>query len=91
MIQFLTSKNEVQVCMGAGCKAWRSDKISREIEGLAEELGMNELKVCQVPCFKKCGGGASLKFGSRDGIKKFKSSEEALDFLFSDRLAPVAV
>ena len=75
----------IKVCSGPGCKAWASEKIARELEGLE----MEGVKICRVACMKKCGGGATVQMTPSSEMLKMRSFEEALDTLVPESLSPV--
>ena len=83
---FIQVQGEVRVCSGAGCRAWSSDKIARGLEAFNADFGESDYKVRQVPCMKKCGGGASVQITSCGGIQKFRKPEDALDMLIPERM-----
>ncbi len=71
---------EIKVCSGAGCKAWASESIVRELEGHAE----GKIRVCRVACMKKCGGGANVKVSSMERVIKMRQPEEVLRIFFPE-------
>jgi len=75
----------IKICSGPGCKAWASEKIARELEGMEIE----GVKVCRVLCMKKCGGGATVQVDSSNEVLKMRNFEEALDALIPEILSPV--
>ncbi len=75
----------IKVCSGPGCKAWASEKIARELEGME----MGSVKVCRVACMKKCGGGATVQVTPSNEVLKMRTFEEALDALMPESLSPV--
>lgn len=80
-----TSKNKnIKVCSGPGCRAWASEKIALELEGMERE----GVKVCRVACMKKCGGGATVQVTPSSEVLKMRTFEEALDVLSPGSLAP---
>lgn len=80
-----TQSKDIKVCSGPGCKAWASEKIARELEGLEAE----GYKVCRVACMRKCGGGATVKTAFSGKLLKMRSSEEVLQVLFAGNPSPV--
>jgi hypothetical protein len=84
MKNFSNDRN-IKVCSGPGCKAWASEKIARELEGLE----MEGVKICRVACMKKCGGGATVQMSPSSEMRKMRSFEEALDTLVPGSLSPV--
>jgi hypothetical protein len=74
-------EQNIKICKGPGCKAWSSDQIARELLGIREELGLNEMRVCRVPCMKICGGGTSIRVNGKRQIVKIKEAEEVLGAL----------
>ncbi len=84
MKSFSNGKN-IRICSGPGCKAWNSEKITRELEGLE----MEGVKICRVACMKKCGGGATVQMLPSKETLKLRSFEEALDILVPGSLSPV--
>lgn len=75
----------IKICSGPGCKAWQSEKIARELEGME----MEGVKVCRVACMKKCGGGATVRVASSNAVLKMRTFEEALDVLIPESVPPV--
>ena len=75
----------IKICSGAGCKAWASEQIARELEGMELE----GVKVCRVACMRKCGGGATVQVAPSNNVLKMRTFGEALDTLIPDSLAPV--
>ena len=75
----------IKICSGPGCKAWASEKIARELEGMELE----GVKVCRVACMRKCGGGATVQVNSSNELLKMRTCEEALDALMPESLSPV--
>jgi NADH:ubiquinone oxidoreductase subunit E len=74
----IATKN-IKVCSGPGCKAWASEKIARELEGLEKE----GYKVCRVACMRKCGGGATVKAAFSNDLIKMRDPKEVLQVLFA--------
>ena len=74
-------EQNVKICKGPGCKAWSSDRIARELLEISEELDLNEVRVCRVPCMKVCGGGASIRVNGKRKVVKLKQAEEVLSAL----------
>ena len=74
----------IKVCSGPGCKAWASEKIARELEGLE----MEGYKVCRVACMRKCGGGATVQAAHSGELLKMRNPEEALQVLVAGKLSP---
>jgi hypothetical protein len=74
-------EQNVKICKGPGCKAWSSDQIANELLEIREELGLNEVRVCRVPCMKVCGGGTSIRVNGKREIVKLKQAEEVLGAL----------
>ncbi len=64
----------IRICSGAGCKAWDSESMARQLEGQA---GGN-VRVCRVACMKKCGGGFNVLDSTRQQVVKIRQPEEAL-------------
>ncbi len=81
----LSRSRNIKVCSGAGCKAWASEKIARELEGLK----VGNVKVCRVACMRKCGGGATIQMSHSEEKLKMRSFEEVLDTLVPEGLSPV--
>lgn len=75
----------IKVCSGPGCKAWASEKIARELEGIE----MEGVGVCRVACMRKCGGGATVQVAPSNEVFKMRTLEEALDALIPESLSPV--
>ncbi|GJL77764.1 MAG: hypothetical protein NPINA01_07530 [Nitrospinaceae bacterium] len=71
---------DIKVCSGAGCKAWSSERIARELEGLE----MEGYRVCRVACMKKCGGGATVQALSSGELLKMRDPDEAIDVLIRE-------
>jgi len=65
----------IKILSGPGCKAWASEKIARELEGV---------KVCRVACMRKCGAGVSVQVNSSNELLKMRTCEEALDALMPE-------
>ncbi len=76
--------NDIKVCSGPGCKAWASEKIARQLEGLELE----GYKVCRVECMRKCGGGTTVKTDFSSKLLKMRNPEEALQVLFATNSSP---
>ena len=74
-------QQNVKICKGAGCKAWSSDKIARELIEVNEGLGPEGIRICRVACMNVCGGGASVRVNSKNKIEKMKSIEDILEVL----------
>lgn len=74
-------EQNIKICKGPGCKAWSSDQIARELLCISEELGLNEVRVCRVPCMKVCGGGTSIRVNANRQIVKFKEAKVVLGAL----------
>lgn len=74
----------IKVCLGTGCKAWASERIARELEGLE----MEGYKVCRVACMGKCGGGATVQTAYSGEILKMRNPEEALQVLSAGTPSP---
>ena len=75
----------IRVCSGPGCRAWASDKLVRELEGLELE----RVTICRVACMKKCGGGATVQVSPSNEVLKMRNFEEALEVLIPESLYPV--
>ena len=75
----------IKICSWPGCKAWASEKIARELEGME----MEGVKVCRVACMRKCGGGATIQVASSSEVLKMRTFEDALDALIPESLSPV--
>jgi hypothetical protein len=71
---------EIKVCAGPGCKAWASDKIASELEGLELE----GYRVCRVSCMKKCGGGTTVQTDFSGEPVKMHNPEEVLQVLLAE-------
>lgn len=80
-----TRFTSIKICSGAGCKAWASEKIARELEG----IDMDGVGVCRVACMRKCGGGATVQVAPSNEVLKMRTIEEALDALIPESLSPV--
>ena len=74
----LMQEQNIKICKGPGCKAWSSDQIAHDLLEISEELGLNEVHVCRVPCMKVCGGGTSIRVNGKRKIVKLKQAEEVL-------------
>ncbi len=76
-------KPEIQICVGAGCKAWGSKKLVRELERMQEwGNATTDYETHLVPCMKQCGGGVSVNSNEhKKKVLKFRTTEEALDQL----------
>lgn len=74
-------EKNVKICKGPGCKAWSSDRIARELREIGEALNIDDVKVCRVPCMNACGGGASIRVGSKSKVVKLRNADEALTVL----------
>lgn len=69
----------IKVCAGPGCKAWKSAKILSLIWKIIIQSSTEEkMRVCSVPCMKRCGGGASVEMPFQGKFFKFRQPEEAL-------------
>jgi NADH:ubiquinone oxidoreductase subunit E len=75
----------IKVCSGPGCKAWASEKIARELEGVERD----GVTVCRVACMRKCGGGATVQVTPSNEVLKMRTFEEAWDALMPESLSPV--
>jgi NADH:ubiquinone oxidoreductase subunit E len=84
LMRNLTQSKDIKVCSGPGCKAWASEKIARQLEGLETE----GYKVCRVACMRKCGGGATVKAAISGELLKMRNPEEVLQVLFSGNPSP---
>ncbi|MZH42041.1 MAG: (2Fe-2S) ferredoxin domain-containing protein [Nitrospinae bacterium] len=82
-------EKNVKICKGPGCKAWSSDRIARELREMGEALNLDDVRICRVPCMNACGGGASVRVGSRSSIVKFREVDEA--YMVLDIKDPVIV
>ncbi len=79
-------KETIAVCSGAGCRAWSSETISKKLNnlsGLYSEMGY---EIVEVPCLKKCGGGATVQMSGCSREVKIRKPEEALQLLFSQQV-----
>jgi NADH:ubiquinone oxidoreductase subunit E len=74
----------IKVCSGPGCRAWASEKIVRELEGVE----MERVTICRVACMKKCGGGATVQVTPSNEVLKMRTFEEALEVLIPESLSP---
>lgn len=81
-------EQSVKICKGAGCKAWSSDRIARELREIGE--GMGGVKVCRVSCMNACGGGASVRVGSKPKVVKLKEVDEVFAKLGFNEAGAVA-
>jgi len=84
LMKYLIGSKDIKVCSGPGCKAWASEKIARELEGLESE----GYKVCRVACMRKCGGGATIKAAFSNELIKMRNPEEVLQVLFAGNPSP---
>lgn len=83
-------EQKVKICKGPGCKAWSSDRMTSELLGVREALGLKDINVCRVPCMKVCGGGASVKVNSGSKVVKMKELDDVLNILGINENAGVA-
>ncbi len=74
-------EQNVDICKGAGCKAWSSDKIARELREIQEGLGLGGVRVCRVKCMGVCGGGASVRVNSQREVLKIEEVDDILGAL----------
>jgi hypothetical protein len=68
--------NKIEICKGAGCKAWNSEYLVKKLRSDKGSEG-----VCLVSCMQKCGGGASLKFKGQDEVLKLRETHELTSLL----------
>lgn len=71
----------MEICKGAGCKAWSSDKIARELREIRDGLGLDGVRVCRVACMNVCGGGASVRVNSKRKVLKIDEVDDILGAL----------
>lgn len=71
----------INVCTGAGCKAWEAESICHRFSAMVGEA--SRIRVCKVKCMRQCGGGASIRAGGRRSVIKLRHPEEAGAFLMS--------
>jgi NADH:ubiquinone oxidoreductase subunit E len=69
----------IKVCNGAGCNAWDSLDILRDLpKNLADFL--ENVKVCEVSCLNSCGGGVSVQLNNdNEKIVKIRMPHQAMD------------
>lgn len=84
------SAKKIMVCAGAGCRAWASEEIMRELDGLRALLKHEGFDVRPVPCMNKCGGGASVKVSPCGNILKLRNPEETGAALLAPRKVAAA-
>ena len=78
MKNFPISSNTIKVCVGAGCKAWKSTEILSLIwEKIIQARGAKKLRVCATPCMKRCGGGVVALMPFNNDLFKFRDPEDA--------------
>ena len=85
MVKDSSEIKNIRVCSGPGCRAWASEKLVRELEGLE----MERVKICRVACMKKCGGGTTVQVTPSNEVLKMRNFEEALEVLIPESLSPV--
>jgi|ETNmetMinimDraft_1059919.scaffolds.fasta_scaffold34679_2 PP-loop superfamily ATP-utilizing enzyme len=74
----------IQICAGAGCKAWDSEKLACELNRIQEWGDTADYEIQLVPCMKNYGGGISVKSKEcKLMVSKYRTTEEALDQLES--------
>ena len=71
--------NKIKICKGAGCKAWNSEYMAKQ---LRQTQGSRD--VCFVPCMRQCGGGASVQFEGHAEVLKLRGTEEVAYLLDSN-------
>ena len=71
--------NKIKICKGAGCKAWKSEYMAKQ---LRQTEGSSD--VCLVPCMRKCGGGASVQFEGHGEVLKLRGTDEVAYLLDSN-------
>jgi NADH:ubiquinone oxidoreductase subunit E len=81
MLRLALEKKEIRICSGAGCKAWGAQEIMRELDAMKEILNEVGVAMVEVSCFKSCGGGACLRTADATSLKKFRTPQQAVDFL----------
>ena len=74
-------KNNINICKGAGCKAWSSDQVARELMEIREGLNLNKISVCRVSCMNVCGGGASVRVNDETEVLKVKEVDDLINAL----------
>ena len=72
---------KINVCTGAGCKAWEAESICHRFSTMAGEASRILLR--KVKCMRQCGGGASIRADGRRSVIKLRHPEEAGAFLMS--------
>ena len=70
--------NKIKICKGAGCKAWKSEYMAKQLRQTQGSDG-----VCLVPCMRQCGGGASVQFEGRGEVLKLRDTNEVTYLLGS--------
>ena len=67
---------QIQVCAGAGCKAWDSEKMAAELNRARQSGCEADHEIKMVPCMRKCGGGVTIKSNACEMVKlKFRTTE----------------
>jgi hypothetical protein len=70
--------NKINICKGAGCKAWKSEYMAKK---LSQNKGSEG--VCLVPCMGQCGGGVSVQLEGDGEVLKLRETDQVtylLDF-----------
>ena len=70
--------NKIKICKGAGCKAWKSEYMAKQLRQTQGSDG-----VCLVPCMRQCGGGASVQFEGHGEVLKLRDTNEVAYLLGS--------
>ena len=70
--------NKIKICKGAGCKAWKSEYMAKQLKQTQGSDG-----VCLVPCMRQCGGGASVQFEGHGEVLKLRDTNEVAYLLGS--------
>jgi hypothetical protein len=77
--------NKIEICKGAGCKAWKSEYLAKKLRKAQGD------DVCLVPCMRQCGGGASVKFKGQDEVMKLRETREVASLLGSNECALISL
>ena len=70
--------NKIKICKGAGCKAWKSEYMAKQLRQTQGSDG-----VCLVPCMRQCGGGASVQLEGQGEVLKLRDTNEVVYLLGS--------
>ena len=90
MIRICKDAKTIRICLGAGCKAWSSDRILSMVEENMRRFPELESYQLQAEgCMSKCGGGATINMDGK--IFKARDMEKAVNILFKEQLSGAAV